>query len=96
MNALRRFGSAMIVPVLLFPFFGIIVGLATLFKNEDVMGDLANPEGFWYQIWSLIENGGWTVFNQMELVFVIGLPISLAKKGEWPSCFISCYGIPNI
>ncbi|MEI3600059.1 MULTISPECIES: alpha-glucoside-specific PTS transporter subunit IIBC [unclassified Oceanobacillus] len=80
MKAVRRFGSAMIVPVLLFPFFGIIVGLATLFKNEAVMGELANPDGLWYQIWSLIENGGWTVFNQMELVFVIGLPISLAKK----------------
>ncbi|KNE21128.1 alpha-glucoside-specific PTS transporter subunit IIBC [Virgibacillus pantothenticus] len=80
MNAIRRFGSAMIVPVLLFPFFGIVVGLATLFKNEAVMGELANPDGLWYQIWSLIENGGWTVFNQMELVFVIGLPISLAKK----------------
>ena len=70
----------MIVPVLLFPFFGIVVGLAILFKNESVMGDLANPDGMWYQFWTLIENGGWTVFKQMELLFVIGLPISLAKK----------------
>ncbi|TFJ91409.1 alpha-glucoside-specific PTS transporter subunit IIBC [Lentibacillus salicampi] len=82
MNAIRRFGSAMIVPVLLFPFFGIIVGLAVLFKNEAIMGDLADPDGLWYQIWTLIENGGWTVFNHMELVFVIGLPISLAHKGQ--------------
>ncbi|MGX4667647.1 alpha-glucoside-specific PTS transporter subunit IIBC [Cerasibacillus sp. JNUCC 74] len=80
MNAIRRFGSAMIVPVLLFPFFGIVVGLAILFKNESVMGDLANADGMWYQFWTLIENGGWTVFKQMELLFVIGLPISLAKK----------------
>ena len=52
MNAIRRFGSAMIVPVLLFPFFGIIVGLATLFKNEQIMGGLADPDGLWYQIWT--------------------------------------------
>ncbi|RKD69675.1 PTS system maltose-specific IIB component (Glc family) /PTS system maltose-specific IIC component (Glc family) [Sinobaca qinghaiensis] len=80
MNSIRRFGSAMIVPVLLFPFFGIIVGLATLFKNEQIMGELANPDGLWYQIWTFMENTGWTVFDHMELVFVIGLPISLAKK----------------
>ncbi|PSL44505.1 PTS system maltose-specific IIB component (Glc family) /PTS system maltose-specific IIC component (Glc family) [Salsuginibacillus halophilus] len=82
MNAIRRFGSAMIVPVLLFPFFGIIVGLATLFKNEQIMGALADPDHIWYQIWSLIEDTGWTVFTHMELVFVIGLPISLAKKAS--------------
>ncbi|GAA5417058.1 PTS system maltose-specific EIICB component [Paraliobacillus ryukyuensis] len=82
MKSIQRFGSAMIVPVLLFPFFGIIVGIATLLKNETIMGSLANPDSLWYQIWTLIENGGWTVFNQMELVFVIGLPISLAKKAQ--------------
>src|SRR5699024_8620290 len=72
----------MIVPVLLLPFFGIIVGLATLFKNESVMGGLADPDSLWYQIWTLIEDGGWTVFNHIELVFVVGLPISLAKKAS--------------
>lgn len=79
-NAIRRFGGAMIVPVLLFPFFGIIVGIATLFKNEAIMGGIANPDSLWYQIWTLIENGGWTLFQNIELIFVIGLPISLAKK----------------
>ena len=47
-NAIRRFGGAMIVPVLLFPFFGIIIGIATLFKNESIMGGLANPDGIWF------------------------------------------------
>ncbi|MGU3343990.1 alpha-glucoside-specific PTS transporter subunit IIBC [Staphylococcus succinus] len=79
-GAIRRFGGAMIVPVLLFPFFGIIIGIATLFKNEAIMGNLADSHSLWYQIWSLIENGGWTLFENIELIFVIGLPISLAKK----------------
>lgn len=53
-GAIRRFGGAMIVPVLLFPFFGIIIGIATLFKNEAIMGKLADSHSLWYQIWSLI------------------------------------------
>ncbi|MCY8507810.1 hypothetical protein, partial [Bacillus atrophaeus] len=37
MQKVQRFGSAMFVPVLLFAFSGIIVGLSTLFKNETLM-----------------------------------------------------------
>ncbi|MCR6108396.1 PTS transporter subunit EIIC [Salipaludibacillus agaradhaerens] len=86
MKNIQRFGSAMIVPVLLFPFFGIVVGLATLFKNEAIFGSLAAPDHLWYQVWTLIENGGWTIFNQMPLIFLIGLPISLAKKAAARAC----------
>ncbi|WP_368901043.1 alpha-glucoside-specific PTS transporter subunit IIBC [Oceanobacillus oncorhynchi] len=82
MNAIKRFGSAMIVPVLLFAFFGIVVGLATLFKNPAIMGGIAEEGTMWYNIWTIIESGGWTIFDHMELAFVIGLPISLAKKAQ--------------
>ena len=44
------------------------------------MGSIAEDGTMWFKIWSLIEAGGWTIFNHMELAFVIGLPISLAKK----------------
>jgi hypothetical protein len=33
MNAIKRFGSAMIVPVLMFAFFGIVLGFATSVHN---------------------------------------------------------------
>ena len=38
MNAIKRFGSAMVVPVLFIRVFGIVVGLATLCKNSAIMG----------------------------------------------------------
>lgn len=80
MDAIKRFGSAMIVPVLLFAFFGIVLGLATLFNNPMIMGDIAAEGTMWNKIWSMVEAGGWTIFEHMELLFVVGLPISLAKK----------------
>ena len=82
MGAIRRFGSAMIVPVLLFAFFGIVLGLATLFTDKTIMGSIAAEGTMWHSIWTIIENGGWTIFDHMELAFVIGLPISLAKKAQ--------------
>lgn len=80
MNAIKRFGSAMIVPVLMFAFFGIVLGFATLFKNPTIMGSLADQHTFWFKFWSVIESGGWVIFTHMEVVFVVGLPLSLAKK----------------
>lgn len=76
----------MFTPVLLFAFSGIVAGISTLLKNPTIMGDLANPDGLWYQIWWIVEQGAWTVFNHMPLIFVIGLPIGLAKKQNARAC----------
>lgn len=86
MESIQRFGAAMFTPVLLFSFAGITVSLAILFKNQDIFGQLANPDGMWYKIWYIIEQGAWTVFNQLPLLFVIGLPIGLAKKNNARAC----------
>ncbi len=80
MQKIQRFGGAMFTPVLLFSFSGIMVGLSTLFLNEGIFGALAAEESVWYRIWFMIQEGAWMVFRQMPLLFVIGLPIGLAKK----------------
>ena len=33
-----------------------------------------------------MNKGAWTVFNQMPLLFVVGLPIGLAKKEQARCC----------
>lgn len=80
MQKVQRFGGAMFTPVLLFSFAGIMVGLSTLFTNASIFGTMATEGHVWYQIWYMIQEGAWMVFRQMPLLFVIGLPIGLAKK----------------
>ena len=75
----QRFGAAMIVPVLLFSFSGLIVGLTIIFKDRSFVGDLANPEGVFYRVVSIIEEGGWTIFRNMPLFFCFGIPIGFSK-----------------
>lgn len=86
MQKIQRFGGAMFTPVLLFAFAGIMAGISTLCMNEQILGSLAAPTGMWYQIWNIINQGSWTVFNHMPLVFVIGLPVGLAKKQNARAC----------
>ncbi|NUE97695.1 PTS transporter subunit EIIC [Lactobacillus melliventris] len=82
MQKFQKFGAAMFVPVLLFSFAGIVVALGSLFNNQAVFGSLANPGTTWYSIWDTITAGGWTVFKQEALLFVVGLPIGLANKSR--------------
>lgn len=86
MKKVQRFGGAMLTPTLLFAFAGIMVGLAIVFKNPDIMGGLAAETSLWYRVWDIIAAGSWAVFFQLPLLFVIGLPIALAKKQPGRAC----------
>jgi len=86
MQKIQKFGGAMFTPVLLFSFAGIIIGLGTLFTTEVIMGSLAAPTSLWYKCWNVVLQGGWTVFSQLPLLFVVGLPIGMAKKQNARCC----------
>ena len=86
MKKIQRFGGAMMAPVLLFAFTGIVVGLASVFTNTQIMGKIADPGTPWHSFWYVVAEGGWTVFRQMPILFAIGLPISLATKTNARAC----------
>ncbi|MCE0496161.1 alpha-glucoside-specific PTS transporter subunit IIBC [Vibrio salinus] len=86
MKALQRFGGAMFTPVLLFPFAGIVVGISILFTNPTLMGSLASPTTIWFKLWMVVQEGAWTVFRNMPILFAVGLPIGLAKTAPARAC----------
>lgn len=80
MQAMQRFGGAMYTPVILFAFFGIMVAVSIVCKNEGLLGSLAAKGTLWYDFWFVVEQGAWTVFSQMPILFAIAVPIGFAKK----------------
>ena len=80
MQKVQRFGGAMFTPVIMFGVFGIFVGVSILCNNPMIFGSIAEEGTAWHSFWYIVEQGSWTVFNQMALLFCIGLPIGLAKK----------------
>ena len=80
MQGMQRFGGAMYTPVVLFAFFGLTVALAIICKNEGILGALAAKGTLWYDFWFVVEQGAWTVFSQMPILFAIAVPIGFAKK----------------
>jgi PTS system arbutin-like IIC component len=86
MKAIQRFGGALFTPAMLFAFAGVVVGLGTLFTTESIMGPIAAADTTWTKFWTVILDGGWTVFNQLPLLFAVALPIGLAKKQAGRCC----------
>lgn len=79
---LQRFGGAMLTPVMLMPFAGIMIGLSTIFTNPDIVGAIANDATIWFRFWTMMYQGGYAIFNQLPLLFAITLPIGLAKQAS--------------
>lgn len=87
LSQIQRFGGAMFTPVLLFPFAGIVVGIAIMLHNPLFVGEaLTAPDNLFAQIVHIIEEGGWAVFRNMPLIFAVGLPIGLAKQAQGRAC----------
>ncbi|SLJ98138.1 PTS system glucose/alpha-glucoside-specific IIB component, Glc family /PTS system glucose/alpha-glucoside-specific IIC component, Glc family [Enterobacter sp. NFR05] len=87
LSQIQRFGGAMFTPVLLFPFAGIVVGIAIMLSNPLFVGEaLTAPDNLFAQIVHIFEEGGWAVFRNMPLIFAVGLPIGLAKQAQGRAC----------
>lgn len=69
MQELQRFGGAMYTPVILFAFFGLTVAISIICKNTMLLGSIADKGTVWYDFWFVVEQGAWTVFNQMPILF---------------------------
>lgn len=86
MEKIQRFGGAMYTPVLLLTFAGIMVGISTVFQTQVVMGDIAAPGTNWQLFWATIKQGTNALMQQLPLLFLLGLPIGLAKKENARCC----------
>ena len=92
MQKIQRFGGAMFTPVLLFAFAGVVVGVGTLCTTEAAIGPIAAEGTLWRKCWNIILEGGWTVFNQLPLLFAVSLPIGLARKQQARCCMEALVG----
>lgn len=82
MAKIQRFGGAMFTPVLFFVFSGLIVSIVGALNNPALVGNIAEEGTNYHRVLSIIESGGWTVFNNMPILFAIGLPLGLANKAK--------------
>ena len=80
MGFFSQLGSALYVPVLLFSFAGIMLSITISLTIPSLVGDLADKSGLFYKAMIILQEGAWTIFRNITLIFVVGIPIVLADK----------------
>ncbi|OCG21858.1 PTS alpha-glucoside transporter subunit IIBC [Gilliamella sp. App2-1] len=80
-NTIQRFGAAMFVPVLLFPAAGILLGLTVVLLNPHLF-PFAIEGSIYVKIVNVFQKASLVLFQNMPMLFALGLPIALAKRAS--------------
>lgn len=86
MQKIQRFGGAMYTPAILFAFSESSSAWVRCLPPRLIFGEMATAGHLWFDCWNVLLQGGWTLFNQMPLLFCVALPISLANKQNARCC----------
>jgi PTS system arbutin-like IIC component len=76
---IQRFGGAMFFPALLLPFAGILLGLTVILQNSSLFPFAVEGSNY-LKIVDIFLKTSLVIFNNLPMLFVLGIPISLAKK----------------
>ncbi len=80
LSQIQRFGGAMFTPVCCFPSPGLWWVLPSCCKTRFCRGITDRSKQFIRANRTHYEEGGWTVFRNMPLIFAVGLPLALLSK----------------
>ncbi len=84
-DILQRLGRSFMLPIAVLPIAGLLLGFGSTFTNEMSLSayhlqDVMGAGTVFYSIFSVAKNVGQSLFNNIALLFAIGVAIGMAKK----------------
>lgn len=84
-GVLQRIGRSFMLPIALLPVAGLFLGIGSSFTNETMLSaynlsGLIHPGSILYTILDILNQAGSAVFNNLALLFAIGVAIGMAKR----------------
>lgn len=81
-GVLQKIGQALMLPVALLPAAGLLLGIGNAMQQEAMLSKLSFLSTDWIQLTATVmEDAGGIVFENLALIFAIGVAIGLAKDG---------------
>lgn len=79
---LQMVGKALMLPVALLPAAGLMLGFGNAAQQDTMLGYLPFLEADWIQLTATVmEDAGGVIFDNLPLIFAIGVAIGLASDG---------------
>lgn len=84
-STMQRIGRSFMLPIALLPAAGLLLGIGSSFTNATMLktyglSSIIYPGSVLYAILSIMEKCGNVVFENLPLLFAIGVAIGMAKK----------------
>lgn len=84
-SVLQKVGRSFMLPIAILPVAGLFLGIGGSFTNETMLSayhllDIMGPGTFIYSILSVMNAAGSVVFDNLPLIFAMGVAIGMAKK----------------
>ena len=84
-GVLQRVGRSFMLPIALLPVAGLLLGLGSSFTNATTietyhLGNIIYEGGLLYTILDIMSKAGSAVFDNLALLFAMGVSIGMAKK----------------
>jgi PTS system D-glucosamine-specific IIC component len=84
-GVLQRVGRSFMLPIALLPVAGLLLGIGSSFTNQTMLEaynltGIIYPGGVLYTILDIMNQCGSAVFNNLALLFAMGVAIGMAKK----------------
>lgn len=84
-GVLQRIGRSFMLPIALLPVAGLFLGIGSSFTNETMLNaynltGIIHQGNFLYTVLDILSNAGSAVFNNLALLFAMGVSIGMAKK----------------
>lgn len=87
LGVLQRVGRSFMLPIALLPVAGLLLGIGSSFTNETTLEtyrltEIIHEGGVLYTIFDIMRETGSAVFDNLALLFAMGVAIGMAKKGK--------------
>ena len=84
-GVLQRVGRSFMLPIALLPIAGLLLGIGSSFTNQTTietyhLGNIIYEGGILYTILDIMSKTGSAVFDNLALLFAMGVAIGMAKK----------------
>ena len=84
-SVLQRVGRAFMLPIAILPVAGLLLGIGSSFTNVTTLEtyhlmNIMGPGTFLYSILTVMNKCGSIIFDNLPLIFAIGVAIGMAKK----------------
>lgn len=84
-GVLQRVGRSFMLPIAILPIAGLFLGIGSSFTNETMLEaynltGIIHPGNFLYNILNVMSKAGSVVFDNLALLFAMGVAIGMAKR----------------